>query len=75
MGIRGPLGNSWPLDFLAGKNIVIVGGGFAFTTLRSLINYMLFEDNRKRFGNITVLYGARNSRMLLYKDELVEWGK
>jgi NAD(P)H-flavin reductase len=38
MGIRGPLGNSWPLEYLEGKNIVIVGGGFAFTTLRSLIN-------------------------------------
>ena len=25
MGIRGPLGNSWPIDYLAGKNIVIVG--------------------------------------------------
>ena len=32
MGLRGPLGNSWPLQFLEGKNIVIVGGGFAFTT-------------------------------------------
>src|SRR4030043_2381564 len=39
MGIRGPLGNSWPLEFLEGKNIVFVGGGFAFTNLRSLINY------------------------------------
>ncbi|HCS77274.1 MAG TPA: heterodisulfide reductase subunit F, partial [Syntrophaceae bacterium] len=60
MGLRGPLGNSWPLEFLEGKNIVIVGGGFAFTTLRSLINYMIYGDNRKRFGNITVIYGARN---------------
>jgi len=34
MGVRGPLGNSWPIEFLEGKNIVIVGGGFAFTTLR-----------------------------------------
>src|SRR3989304_3759303 len=39
MGIRGPLGNSWPLAYLEGKQVVIVGGGFAFTTLRSLINY------------------------------------
>ncbi len=75
MGLRGPLGNSWPLEFLQGKNIVIVGGGFAFTTLRSLINYMLHEDNRKRFGNITVIYGARNPGLLLYKDELAEWAK
>ena len=72
MGIRGPLGNSWPIDFLAGKNIVIVGGGFAFTTLRSLINYMIDDKNRSRFGKITVIYGARNPGLLIYKDELAK---
>ena len=75
MGIRGPLGNSWPIDFLAGKNIVIVGGGFAFTTLRSLINYMIDDRNRARFGKITVIYGARNPGLLIYKDELAAWAK
>ena len=75
MGVRGPLGNSWPIEFLEGKNIVIVGGGFAFTTPRSLINYMIFEENRKRFGKITVVYGARSPGLLLYKDELEAWGK
>jgi NAD(P)H-flavin reductase len=75
MGVRGPMGNSWPLEFLEGKNIVIVGGGFAFTTLRSLINYMIFEENRKRFGKITVVYGARSPGLLLYKDELEAWAK
>jgi len=75
MGIRGPLGNSWPIEYLQGKNIVIVGGGFAFTTLRSLINYMIHEDNRSKFGKITVVYGARIPGLLLYKDELIEWEK
>jgi len=75
MGVRGPLGNSWPIDYLAGKNIVIVGGGFAFTTLRSLINYMIDERNRSRFGKITVIYGARTPGLLIYKDELAEWAK
>jgi NAD(P)H-flavin reductase len=75
MGLRGPLGNSWPIEFLEGKNIVIVGGGFAFTTLRSLIQYMIHDDNRKRFGKITVIYGARNPGLLLYKDELEVWAK
>ena len=41
MGVRGPLGNSYPWEMLEGKNILIVGGGFAFTTLRSSIIYML----------------------------------
>jgi NAD(P)H-flavin reductase len=75
IGIRGPLGNSWPIEFMEGKNIVVVGGGFAFTTLRSLINYMLHKDNRSRFGEITVIYGARNPGLLLYKDELAAWEK
>jgi len=75
MGVRGPLGNSWPIEYLEGKNIVVVGGGFAFTTLRSLINYMIHDDNRKRFGKITVIYGARTPGLLIYKDELAEWQK
>ena len=73
MGLRGPLGNSWPLEYLEGKNIVIVGGGFAFTTLRSMIHYALYEDNRKGFGDITVIYDVRIPGLLLYKDELEAW--
>jgi NAD(P)H-flavin reductase len=73
MGIRGPLGHPWPIEYLEGKNIIVVGGGFAFTTLRSLIRYMLHKDNRSRFADITVIYGARNPGLLLYKDELKAW--
>ena len=75
IGIRGPLGKSWPIEFLEKKDIVVVGGGFAFTTLRSLINYMLHEENRARFGGITVIYGARTPGLLLYKEELAAWEK
>jgi len=75
MGIRGPLGNWYPWEGLEGKNLLIVGGGFAFTTLRSSIIYMLDPANRSRFGNIDVVYGARTPGMLLYKDELIEWEK
>ena len=75
IGVRGPLGNSYPIDELERKNLVLVSGGFAFTTLRSLTTYMLHEENRSRFNNITVIYGARNPGLLLYKDELKEWEK
>ena len=73
MGIRGPLGNWYPWDIMEGKNVVIIGGGFAFTTLRSSIVYML--ANRDRFKEIHVIYGARTPGMLLYVDELKEWEK
>jgi len=75
MGIRGPLGNWYPWELLEGKNILIIGGGFAFTTLRSSIVYLLHPDNRSKFGNINVVYGARSPGMLLYRDELAEWEK
>lgn len=73
LGVRGPLGNHYPLDDMEGKNVVIIGGGFAFTTLRSTIVYLLTPDNRPRFGKISVVYGAREEGMLLYKDELAAW--
>ena len=73
IGIRGPYGNSFPMEEMEGKDIVIVGGGFAFTTLRSTIRYMLTEEHRPRFGNITVVYGARSPGELLYKSELEAW--
>ncbi|MGQ9823454.1 MAG: FAD/NAD(P)-binding protein [Desulfotomaculales bacterium] len=75
LGVRGPLGNSYPLEEFKGKNLVIIGGGFAFTTLRSLTTYILHPDNRGDFGALTVIYGARNPGLLLYKDELAEWEK
>ena len=34
IGMRGPLGNCFPLDLMKDKDLVVIGGGFAFTTLR-----------------------------------------
>jgi len=73
MGIRGPLGNWYPWELMEGKNVVIIGGGFAFTTLRSSIVYMLHPDNRLKFKEIHVIYGARSPGMLLYREELAAW--
>ena len=75
MGVRGPLGNWYPWERMEGKNVVIIGGGFAFTTLRSSIIYMLDPENRPKFKDIHVIYGARTPGMLLYWDELIEWEK
>ncbi len=73
MGIRGPLGNWYPWEEMKGKNVVIIGGGFAFTTLRSSIVYMIEPGNRSKFKDIRVVYGARNPGMLLYGQELAAW--
>ncbi|MHA1254772.1 MAG: FAD/NAD(P)-binding protein [Promethearchaeota archaeon] len=75
VGVRGPCGNGWPLEEMKGKNIVVIGGGFAFSTLRSLVLYLLDEKYRKDYGDITVIYGNRDSSEVLYQDVLEEWQK
>jgi len=73
IGLRGPLGNAFPIDHMRGKDLVVIGGGFAFTTLRSLIVYLLEGGERDAYGKITVIYGARTPGLLMYKDDLVAW--
>jgi NAD(P)H-flavin reductase len=71
IGMRGPLGNAFPLDLMRGRDAVIIGGGFAFTTLRALIVHLLQE--REAYGRITVIYGARTPGLLMYQDDLAAW--
>jgi sulfhydrogenase subunit gamma (sulfur reductase) len=73
IGVRGPFGNCFPIEAFESKDTIIIGGGFAFTTLRSLINYILHQENRSRFGNVVVIYGARSPGLLLYRNELENW--
>ena len=75
VGLRGPLGNGYPLELFEGSNLVIIGGGFAFTTLRSLTRYILAPQNRQRFGKVDIIYGVRNPGLFLYKEDLAEWAK
>jgi NAD(P)H-flavin reductase len=73
IGFRGPYGNSFPLDFLEGKNLVFVGGGIALAPLRSLIWNVI--DNRDKYKNVDVIYGARSPIDLCFKYDLDAWEK
>lgn len=75
MGLRGPMGNGYPVEALAGKNIVIISGGFAVTTLRAMIRYLMHPDIRPTVKDITVIYGARSPGELCYKQEFSELAK
>ncbi len=71
LGVRGPLGNSWPTKEVEGKNLLFIGGGIGMPPLRSLIHYVL--DNRERYGAVEIVYGARSPQDLVYKHELKQW--
>ena len=73
IGFRGPYGNSFPLDFLQGKNLVFIGGGIGLAPLRSLIWNVI--DNRDKYKNIDIIYGARSPADLCFKYDLDAWDK
>lgn len=75
LGLRGPFGNGFPMKELESKNILVVGGGFALTTLRSLAMYILHDDNRSKYGKLTMFVAARDPGEILYKDDLADWDK
>ena len=71
LGVRGPLGNSWPYKEIRGKDLLFIGGGIGLPPLRSLIQYVL--DKRDDYGAVDIVYGARSPQDLVYKKELKEW--
>jgi len=71
IGIRGPYGNAFPMDEVAGLDALFVAGGIGLAPLRSVLVNML--DNRSKYGRITLLYGARTPADLLFKRDLKAW--
>ncbi len=71
--VRGPYGNGFPVEDWEGKKILCIGGGIGQAPLRSLIKYVL--DTRDKYEKLDVIYGARSSSDLCYKEEMFEMEK
>jgi sulfite reductase subunit B len=75
IGIRGPLGNGFDVKSFEKKNLLLSAGGLGIAPMRSLIQYVIDKKNRKNFKDITVLYGAKQPKAIIFKDEVDEWCK
>ena len=73
--IRGPYGNTFPIEKIEGSNILYIAGGLGLAPLRPLITWVFDESNRSRFGSIQMLLAARTSRDFIYYHEYAEWRK
>ncbi len=71
LGIRGPFGNTFPFEEMKGQDVLFVAGGLGLAPTRSLIRYVL--DKRDDYGKVTILVGAREPNLLLFRDELQRW--
>jgi NAD(P)H-flavin reductase len=74
VGLRGPYGNTFPIEESKGKRMLFIGGGIGLAPVRSFVKYAL--DNRADYKQIDILYGARSYDDLVFKDDLFEvWPK
>jgi NAD(P)H-flavin reductase len=69
IGVRGPYGNTWPLP--DGADVVLVAGGIGLAPLRPVIERIL--ERRNRYGDVTLIYGARTPKDILFRHELERW--
>lgn len=73
IGLRGPLGNGFDMDSVAGKDLLYVAGGLGLAPCRGFILSSLAE--RKKFGKVTILYGARNPKEILFGKDVKAWAE
>jgi NAD(P)H-flavin reductase len=71
VGLRAPLGNFFPYEQWVGKDVFFVGGGIGMAPIRTIMLHLV--DNRKNYGKISLLYGARSPQDMAYSYELDGW--
>jgi len=71
VGVRGPMGNCFPLEEIKGKNVIVLGGGIGGAPLRPVIHTIL--DHRDDYGHLTILWAARHPSLLVFTDEYDDW--
>ncbi len=72
VGVRGPYGKDFPVDEWKGKNLVFIGAGIGISPVRAVYQYVLTPEQRKNYGDVTLIYGARTPADLAFKDEFKE---
>ena len=48
LGVRGPFGNTWPIEEAHGRDLVVVGGGVGLPPLRPIVYHALAASRRVR---------------------------
>lgn len=69
--IRGPYGKGFPVERLAGRDLIIAAGGTGLAPVKSIVNQ--FYRNSSEIKSLTLLAGFKSPSDVLFKDEIKGW--
>ena len=73
VGLSGPFGTHFPVEKMYAENIMLIAGGLGIAPLRSSILSVL--ENRSRFKEVDIIYGAKRPAELLFTYLYDMWSK
>jgi NAD(P)H-flavin reductase len=71
--VRGPFGNGLPLEKFKDKDLLLIGGGCGFITMRSFV--LDYLTGKLNLGHLNIFYGCLNEKNLLFQKEFKTWRK
>jgi len=70
VGLRGAFGKGFDLELFADRDVLMVAGGLGMAPLRALLAKLLAGE--PRCDRIILLYGSREPKTLLFREELIQ---
>ncbi|MBV7272598.1 anaerobic sulfite reductase subunit AsrB [Clostridium sp. PL3] len=66
--MRGPYGNSFPVDEFKNKDLLVISGGTGMAPVKTILNY--FYDHSEEIKSVNLISGFKDVNCVLFHDEL-----
>lgn len=71
--LRGPFGNTFPLEKFEGYDLFYAAGGLGLAPLRPMIDTVFHPAYRKKYGRINMLIAARTTKDFIFSYDYEAW--
>jgi len=71
--MRGPYGNSFPVEDFKGKHLAVIAGGTGMAPVRSTLQY--FYDHPDEIASVYAIAGFKDPSAVLFKDDLKKFSE
>jgi NAD(P)H-flavin reductase len=76
IGVRGPFGNDWGTDAMAGSDVVVVAGGIGLAPLRGAVERLVGALGAGGGpSSVHLLVGARSPDQIVFGADLARWAR